>query len=104
MAKSPELKTLAAAIGTTFALTLAISPIANAAGNPFGITQFQSGYMVAGEEGKCGGEKAATEKDAEGKCGGDKATKEKGAEGKCGGEKAAEDKGAEGKCGGAKAQ
>jgi uncharacterized low-complexity protein len=98
MAKSPELRTLAAAIGTTFAVTLAISPIANAAENPFGVTQFQSGYMVAGEEGKCGGEKAA-----EGKCGGEKAADDKGAEGKCGGEKAADDKGAEGKCGGEKA-
>ena len=99
MAKSPELRVLAAAIGTTFAVTLAISPIANAAGNPFGITQFQSGYMVAGEEGKCGGEKATEGKGAEGKCGGEKAADDKGAEGKCGGEKAADDKGAEGKCG-----
>ena len=99
MAKSPELKALAAAIGTTFAVTCAISPIASAAGNPFGITQFQSGYMVAGEEGKCGGEKATEGKDAEGKCGGEKATEGKDAEGKCGGEKATEEKGAEGKCG-----
>ncbi len=99
MAKNPELKALAAALGTTFAVTLAISPLANAAENPFGVTQFQSGYMVAGEEGKCGGEKAADDKGAEGKCGGEKAADDKGAEGKCGGEKAADDKGAEGKCG-----
>ena len=84
MVKNSELKTVAALLGTTFAVTLAIAPIANAAENPFGITQFQSGYMVAGEEGKCGGEKAAGKKDAEGKCGGEKATGEKGAEGKCG--------------------
>lgn len=94
MVKKLELKTVTAVLGTTFAATLAIAPIANAAENPFGVTQFKAGYMVAGEEGKCGGEKCAEgkcggEKCAEGKCGG-----EKGAEGKCGGEK-----GAEGKCG-----
>ena len=109
MVKNSELKTVAALLGTTFAVTLAIAPIANAAENPFGITQFQSGYMVAGEEGKCGGEKAAGkkaagkkaagDKDAEGKCGGEKAAGKKDAEGKCGGEKAAGKKDAEGKCG-----
>jgi hypothetical protein len=105
MSKKSELKSIAAVLGTTFAVSLAVSPIANAAENPFGATQFQTGYMVAGEEGKCGGDKGAEgkcggDKDAEGKCGGDK-----GAEGKCGGEKGAEgkcggEKGAEGKCGG----
>ena len=98
MVKNSELKTVAALLGTTFAVTLAIAPIANAAENPFGITQFQSGYMVAGEEGKCGGDKGA-----EGKCGGEKAAGDKDAEGKCGGKKAAGDKDAEGKCGGEKA-
>jgi len=91
MAKNTELKSIAAVLGTTFAVSLAASPIANAAENPFGVTQFESGYMVAGEEGKCGGDKGA-----EGKCGGAKEGEEKDAEGKCGG-----DKGAEGKCGGA---
>jgi uncharacterized low-complexity protein len=100
MAKKTELKAVAAALGTTFAVTLAVSPLANAAENPFGVTQFQAGYMVAGEEGKCGGDKGADAKGAEGKCGGEKAADDKGAEGKCGGEKAADDKGAEGKCGG----
>ena len=94
MVKNSELKTVAALLGTTFAVTLAIAPIANAAENPFGITQFQSGYMVAGEEGKCGGDKGA-----EGKCGGEKAAGDKDAEGKCGGEKATGEKAAEGKCG-----
>jgi len=65
MAKNPELKSLSAAVGATFAVSLAALPVAGAAENPFGVTQFQSGYMVAGEEGKCGGEKGA-----EGKCGG----------------------------------
>ena len=88
MAKNMKLKPVAAALGTTFAVTLAASPLANASENPFSVTAFESGYMVAGDaEGKCGGDK-----DAEGKCGGDKD-----AEGKCGG-----DKDAEGKCGGDK--
>jgi uncharacterized low-complexity protein len=91
MTKKSELKTVTAALGTTFAVSLAAIPMANAADNPFGVTQFQSGYMVSAEEGKCGGDK-----DAEGKCGGDK---DKDAEGKCGGDK---DKDAEGKCGGEK--
>ncbi|MCU0835679.1 MAG: low-complexity protein [Chromatiaceae bacterium] len=52
------------------------------------------------KEGKCGGEKATKEgKCGEGKCGGEKAA----TEGKCGGEKATkEGKCGEGKCGGAK--
>jgi len=79
MAKKPTLKPVAAALGTTFAVALAASPLVNAAENPFSVTNLESGYMVAGDvEGKCG----------EGKCGGDK----KEAEGKCG----------EGKCGGDK--
>ncbi len=96
MSKGTELKSIAAVLGTTFAVSLAVCPIANAAENPFGATQFQTGYMVAGEEGKCGGDKGA-----EGKCGGEKASDaDKGAEGKCGGEKGGDaGKGAEGKCG-----
>ncbi len=97
MANNYRLKPIAAALGATFAVTLAVAPLAGAAENPFSMTEFESGYMVAegaGEgkcgEGKCGGDK----KEAEGKCGGDK----KDAEGKCGGDK----KGAEGKCGGDK--
>jgi len=92
MAKNLKLKPIAAALGTTFAVTLAASPLANAAQNPFSVTAFDTGYMVAGEEGKCG----------EGKCGEGKTKKEKmstdEAEAK---EKAMEEKagGGEGKCG-----
>ena len=89
MAKNLKLRPIAAALGTTFAVTLAASPLANAAQNPFSVTAFDTGYMVAGDaEGKCGGDKT----EAEGKCGGDKSE----AEGKCGGDKTE----AEGKCGG----
>ena len=86
MAKNMKLKPVAVALGTTFAVTLAASHLASASENPFSVTTFESGYMVAGDaEGKCG----------EGKCGGDKE-----AEGKCGGDKEAEGKCGEGKCGG----
>ncbi len=82
------LKPLAAAIGTTFVVALAASPIANAADNPFSLTEISGGYMVADKaegkcgEGKCGGAKTKDTKETEGKCG----------EGKCGGEKSHEAK------------
>jgi len=88
------LKPVTLAVGTAFAATLAMSNVAMADTNPFGMSDLSSGYMVAGKEGQCGG--AKTEK--EGQCGGAKATSEgKCGEGKCGG-----DKGKEGKCGGNK--
>ena len=95
MSQDTKLKPIAAALGTTFALSLSLSPIANAADNPFSVTELsQGGYMVAdahGGEGKCG----------EGKCGEDKAEGEgKCGEGKCGEDKAeGEGKCGEGKCG-----
>ena len=104
MAKNMKLKPIAAALGTTFAVTLAASPLVNATENPFSVTSFDTGYMVAGDaegkcgEGKCGGDKEAEGegKCGEGKCGGDKEAE---GEGKCGGDKEAE---GEGKCGGDK--
>ena len=86
-----RIKPLSAAVGVAFVSSMALSGAANAADNPFELSDLDSGYMVAGgdkgEEGKCGGDKGE-----EGKCGGDKADKaDKGEEGKCG----------EGKCGGA---
>jgi uncharacterized low-complexity protein len=98
MSDKITLKPIAAALGTTFAVTLAASPLANAADNPFGLTNLGSGYMVA-EEGKCGGEMeggeaAGGEKESgEGACGGEKESGEA-----AGGEKSDE----EGKCGEAK--
>ena len=101
--KKIPLTPIAAALGTTFAVTLSASPMVNAAGNPFSMNELSSGYMVAEDEGKCGAmeETAAKEGDsaskgtavdtsAEGKCG----------EGKCGEKrKAHEGKCGEGKCG-----
>jgi len=107
-------KPIAIALGAAFVTSLASAPIANAAENPFAMSELAGGYMVAGShmeggdkgkaegkcgEGKCGGEKTeaaaegADKAKAEGKCG----------EGKCGGEKKeAEGKCGEGKCGGDK--
>ena len=121
MSKKSTLKPLAAAMGAAFVTSLATAPVANAAENPFTMTELSSGYMVADAhmegkcgEGKCGGDKAKKEgKCGEGKCGGDKAKKKgcddkakkegKCGEGKCGGDKATkEGKCGEGKCGGDK--
>ena len=69
MGKNTELKTVAAVLGTTFAVSLAAAPLANAAENPFGATTLKSGYVVAADEGKCGGGMSMG-KGEEGKCGG----------------------------------
>ncbi len=90
MSKNEESKSVAVALGATFAVTLAVSPLVNAAENPFGATQFASGHMVAGEEGKCGSEKGT-----EGKCGNKgetKGTTKEDMEGKYGSEQDAEGK------------
>jgi uncharacterized low-complexity protein len=112
MSQKTMMKPLAIALGAAFVTSLASIPVANAAENPFAMSELSSGYMVAEmAEGKCGGDKAK----AEGKCGGDKAAAEgdkaaaegdkaaaegKCGEGKCGGDKAKAK--AEGKCGGDK--
>ena len=103
-------KPLAVAVGAAFSVTLASSPVANAADNPFALNDLSSGYMQLAEgncgegkcgEGKCGGEKEGEGKCGEGKCGGEKGGEGKCGEGKCGGEKGGEGKCGEGKCGGA---
>jgi uncharacterized low-complexity protein len=100
MIEKKNMKPLSIALGTAVTATLATVPAAQAADNPFGMSQLSEGYMVAGE-GKCGGMKGKEGKCGEGKCGGDKAKKEgKCGEGKCGGDKAK----SEGKCGGDKAK
>lgn len=54
------------AIGSAFAAGMAMTPMANAAENPFALQSLDRGYMVAdaGMQGKCGGMKPG-----EGKCG-----------------------------------
>ena len=90
MTNKKKISPLSTALGASFTISLTISPVAHATDNPFEVTSFGSGYMVAdGHEGKCGGKK-----DGEGKCGG-----KKDGEGKCGCKEDAEGKCGEGKCG-----
>lgn len=82
------------AIGSAFA-SAALTPLAQAADNPFGATRLQAGYQLAQADAKqmdakCGADK----KTAEAKCGADK----KAAEGKA----SADKKAAEAKCGASK--
>ena len=80
MSQKTTLKPLAIALGTAFVTTLAATPVANAADNPFAMTNLSGGYMVAGShEGKCGEGKCGASKAAEAKCGGNMAK-----EAKCG--------------------
>jgi len=93
MSNKTVIKPLAIALGATFVTSLAGTTIANAAENPFSMTELPSGYMVADKaEGKCGEGKCG-----EGKCG---SGEQKAKEGKCGEGKCGEGKsGKEGKCG-----
>ena len=80
MSQKFNLKPLAIAAGTALVTSLASTTVANAAENPFVMSELSGGYMVAEmAEGKCGEGKCGAEKkmDKEGKCG----------EGKCGAEK-----------------
>jgi len=97
-------KTIALAIGSAFALSVAATTVNAAGSNPFAMKSLSSGYQVADnhedkmKDGKCGAGKCGAEKAKEGKC-----SAEKAAEGKCSAEKATEgkcsaDKMKEGKC------
>lgn len=75
MSKKIPMKPLAVAMGAAFVTSLAAMPAANAADNPFAMTELAAGYLVAENkpmEGKCG----------EGKCG--EGIKKSMEEGKCG--------------------
>ncbi|HFD79722.1 MAG TPA: hypothetical protein ENK05_04915 [Gammaproteobacteria bacterium] len=106
MSNKTVVKPLAIALGATFIGSLAATGVANAAQNPFGMTELSSGYQVAEmKEGKCGaGKMKEGEKMKEGKCGAGKMKEgEKMKEGKCGAGKMKEQGGEmkmkEGKCG-----
>jgi len=105
MSKKTTKRTLATAVGATLAGGLAFASGTQAAENPFGLQELNSGYMqVALEEGKCG-----NKKNVEGSCGAEKKAKEgqcgegKAKEGSCGDKKEKADAAAkppmEGKCG-----
>ena len=74
-------KTLSIAVSTALGASLALSPVALADTNPFGVTELPGGYTQIARghgEGGCGEGKCGEEKgESEGSCG----------EGKCGGEK-----------------
>ncbi len=97
MSDKNKINPLSIALGTSFAITLAASPVANAAENPFSATEFSNGYMVVAESGEGHGEGEGS--CGEGKCGEGKCGEGKGEEGKCGEGKCGEGKGEEGKCG-----
>ena len=87
---SNKIKPVAAVLGTTFAVSLMASPLANAEQNPFEINELTSGYMQLADghgEGSCG-EGSCGENKGEGSCG----------EGSCG-ESEGEGSCGEGSCG-----
>jgi uncharacterized low-complexity protein len=107
MSQKSTIKPLAIAVGAAFVTSLASATVANAAENPFAMSELSSGYMVAdAAEGKCG--EGMEKKEGEGKCGEGMEKKEgegKCGEGKCGEgkeKKEGEGKCGEGKCGGDK--
>jgi len=98
---------------SAFALlfVMVFSPLANAAENPFGMSNIATDMQVASnhEEGKCGDSKKKGSKCGEGKCGDSKKKGSKCGEGKCGdskkkgskcGDSKKKSKCGEGKCGG----
>ena len=94
------LKPLTLAISATFVGSLAMSNIAAAGENPFGMTKISdtTSITVAKDgkcgEGKCGKGKKADAKKKDGKCGEGKC-----GEGKCGTKKKTDAKKKDGKCG-----
>jgi uncharacterized low-complexity protein len=109
MEKKPTSRPLAAALGTTFAVTLAATPLAHAEGNPFAAVEYQGGYMLAADEAeaKCGASMGMGEPAAKGEAKADAgkaagaakdAAADKSGEGKCGG-MGDQSKAHEGKCG-----
>ena len=104
MSEKTTLKPLAIALGAAFVTSLASIPVANAAENPFAMSELSSGYMVADSHMEGGDKGKAEGKYGEGKCGGEKKMDKEGkcGEGKCGGAKTEGKAEAEGKCGGEK--
>jgi hypothetical protein len=91
---SQQRNTLICTIGAALIGSFSVFSTASASENPFGLSQSGNSYLqVAMEEGKCGGDKKATEETS--KCGAKKEMETK--EGKCGAKKEMEM--TEGKCG-----
>jgi uncharacterized low-complexity protein len=68
-------KAIGVAVGSAFVAGMAMTPMANAADNPFALQSLQGGYMVAADttakapEAKCGQGKCGGMKSGEAKCG-----------------------------------
>ncbi len=86
------------ALGSAFAATALLAPVAQAADNPFALQKLDTGYQLAqadkAKDGKCGEAKCGADKKKDGKCGGDKKK-----DGSCGGDKKKDGKCGEAKCG-----
>ncbi len=70
MSKKNSYSPLTIAVGAAFATSLMGSAVANAADNPFGMTELSHGYQVAdakSKEGTCGANKASMDKEHSGK-------------------------------------
>ena len=78
---------LSLAVGTAFAATAALAPMAHAADNPFAMQKMSSGYLLAEADMKMKDGSCGADKKKDGSCGDKKVEKKK--DGKCG----------EGKCG-----
>lgn len=88
MRKRSELKSVAAVLSAGVAVGLGAGAPAAAADNPFAVTEFEAGYMVAAE-GACGahaGEGGCGAHAGEGGCGASEGTgdDDKSGEGRCG--------------------
>ena len=88
--KKQNLVSLAA--GSAFA-AITLSPLAQAADNPFGATRLQAGYQLAQTDSKTKDGSCGADKKIDAKCGADKkAATEKRKDGKCGEAKCGADK------------
>lgn len=68
MSKKAAIKPLAAALGAVFTVSLANTPVSNAAENPFSMQPVSAARLMLAES-KCGEGKCGAGKGGEGKCG-----------------------------------
>ncbi len=84
---SKRMTLMSAALGSAFAATAALAPVAHAAGNPFAASQLSSGYQLAQADQKMGDKKKDANCGADKKAAGDKKKDGKCGEAKCGADK-----------------
>lgn len=91
---------LTVALGTAFAASLTVAPLAKAADNPFAMSSLKTGYQVAADDKKADDSKAHKMSKADKKANAKMMKEGKCGEGKCGVKNLKEGKCGEGKCGG----